>query len=33
MARSTLTPSSGNVFTDLGIPEPDVEIAKGDGDS
>jgi len=26
----SLTPSSGNVFTDLGIREPDVELAKSD---
>jgi predicted DNA-binding transcriptional regulator AlpA/predicted XRE-type DNA-binding protein len=30
MARPPLTPSSGNVFADLGIHEPDVELAKSD---
>jgi predicted DNA-binding transcriptional regulator AlpA/predicted XRE-type DNA-binding protein len=30
MARVTSSPTSGNVFTDLGIPEPDVELAKAD---
>lgn len=30
MAGHTSTPSSGNVFADLGISEPDVELAKAD---
>jgi len=30
MVRPTVTPSSGDVFADLGIPEPDVELAKAD---
>jgi len=30
MARRLLTPSSGNVFAELGIHEPDVELAKSD---
>jgi predicted DNA-binding transcriptional regulator AlpA/predicted XRE-type DNA-binding protein len=30
MASSTMTPSSSNVFVDLGILDPDVELAKAD---
>ena len=28
--RIPVTPSSGNVFADLGVPEPDEELAKAD---
>jgi len=30
MAGYTLPPSSGNVFADLGIQAPDIELAKAD---
>jgi predicted DNA-binding transcriptional regulator AlpA/predicted XRE-type DNA-binding protein len=30
MSHSKVTPSSGNVFADLGLIEPDVELAKAD---
>jgi predicted DNA-binding transcriptional regulator AlpA/predicted XRE-type DNA-binding protein len=30
MARDTMMPSPGNVFADLGISEPDIELAKAD---
>jgi hypothetical protein len=30
MNRIPVTPSSGNVFADLGVPQPEEELAKAD---